>query len=223
MSDPTPTTVGALRDPAAPAAETSAAVPPASAPTSAAPTSAAPTPTASEPAPPRKPGFIRKSMVIILAVVVLGFALSFPFVIEPWIVNQAKAALDAQGLELAPESKLSVSIFFTSSLPPFHLEPYFIFLNLPSSHPLTSPYLLSSLLSLSIVTLSLLSFPLSLCIFTISIPSPSLPLHFSSNLFLSVTQSLLSSPQCLGAKIGENVCLYPNGGDPMMTEPVRTC
>lgn len=23
----------------------------------------------------------------------------------------------------------------------------------------------------------------------------------------------------LGATIGENVCLYPNGGDPMMTEP----
>jgi hypothetical protein len=25
--------------------------------------------------------------------------------------------------------------------------------------------------------------------------------------------------QCLGATIGKNVCLYPNGGDPMMTEP----
>ena len=25
--------------------------------------------------------------------------------------------------------------------------------------------------------------------------------------------------QLLGAKIGTNVCLYPNGGDPMMTEP----
>lgn len=23
----------------------------------------------------------------------------------------------------------------------------------------------------------------------------------------------------LGANIGKNVCLYPNGGDPMMTEP----
>jgi hypothetical protein len=23
----------------------------------------------------------------------------------------------------------------------------------------------------------------------------------------------------MGARIGENVCLYPNGGDPMMTEP----
>ena len=23
----------------------------------------------------------------------------------------------------------------------------------------------------------------------------------------------------LGAKIGKKVCLYPNGGDPMMTEP----
>jgi hypothetical protein len=44
-------------------------------------------------------------------VVALAFALSFPFVIEPWVVNQAKAALSAQGLELAPESKLSVSIF----------------------------------------------------------------------------------------------------------------
>lgn len=62
-------------------------------------------------APPRKPGIIRKSMVIILAVVTLAFVLSFPFVIEPWIVNQAKSALAAQGLELAPESKLSVSIF----------------------------------------------------------------------------------------------------------------
>ena len=25
--------------------------------------------------------------------------------------------------------------------------------------------------------------------------------------------------QLLGATIGRNVCLYPNGGDPMMTEP----
>jgi acetyltransferase-like isoleucine patch superfamily enzyme len=25
--------------------------------------------------------------------------------------------------------------------------------------------------------------------------------------------------RCLGANIGKNVCLYPNGGDPMMTEP----
>lgn len=74
-------------------------------------TPAAPAADTAPAAPPRKPGVIRKSMVIILAVVVLGFVLSFPFVIEPWVVNQAKAALDAQGLELAPESKLSVSIF----------------------------------------------------------------------------------------------------------------
>ena len=25
--------------------------------------------------------------------------------------------------------------------------------------------------------------------------------------------------RALGASIGDNVCLYPNGGDPMMTEP----
>ena len=25
--------------------------------------------------------------------------------------------------------------------------------------------------------------------------------------------------RALGANIGNNVCLYPNGGDPMMTEP----
>ena len=49
--------------------------------------------------------------------------------------------------------------------------------------------------------------------------------HFTSFLISSspITPPLISSPQCLGAKIGENVCLYPNGGDPMMTEPVRTC
>lgn len=80
---------------------------PAAAPPAAVPAGAS----ADEAKSPRKPGFIRKSAVIILAVVVLGFALSFPFVIEPWVVGQAKAALDAQGLELAPGSELSVSIF----------------------------------------------------------------------------------------------------------------
>ena len=81
-------------------------------PTSGAPAeSVTPPVTATEATPPRKPAIIRKSALIILAVVVLAFVLSFPFVIEPWVVNQAKAALTAQGLELAPESKLSVSIF----------------------------------------------------------------------------------------------------------------
>ena len=101
MSDPTPTTIGALPEsdpPPAPASTApSVAVPPTSA--------------VDEAKPPRKPGVIRTSAVIILAVVVLAFVLSFPFVVEPWVINQAKTALTAQGLELSPDSKLSVSIF----------------------------------------------------------------------------------------------------------------
>ena len=36
---------------------------------------------------------------------------------------------------------------------------------------------------------------------------------------LNGSQYLVWYFKLLGCSIGENVCLYPNGGDPMMTEP----
>lgn len=76
--------------------------------------SAAPTASAAADAtakPVKPPGLIRKSVVIILLVLVaLGIA-SFPFVVEPWIVGKVRSSLIAQGLELSPDSTLAVSVF----------------------------------------------------------------------------------------------------------------
>jgi hypothetical protein len=70
-------------------------------------------------------------------------------------------------------------------------------------------------------------------LFSSLLPSLSLlPTHRFQLSSLHLVTSLCNTPpplfhslspiQCLGATIGRNVCLYPNGGDPMMTEPVRT-
>jgi hypothetical protein len=48
--------------------------------------------------------------VIFLVLAALIGALSFPFLIEPWIVGQVRSSLAAQGLELAPGAELSVSV-----------------------------------------------------------------------------------------------------------------
>jgi hypothetical protein len=70
------------------------------------------TPAAAVPAAPvKRPGLIRRSAVIVLAVVILLFVLAFPFVVTPWVIAKVKGVLAGQGLELTPESKLSVSIF----------------------------------------------------------------------------------------------------------------
>lgn len=71
----------------------------------------APAPAAEPTAPAKAPGVLRKSAVIFLVLfAVVGVAL-FPLVVEPWIVSKVKSTLAGQGLELAPDSELSVSLF----------------------------------------------------------------------------------------------------------------
>lgn len=79
---------------------------------------AAPLPDSTVPAAPvatavpaKRPGLIRRSAVIVLVVVILLFILAFPFVVSPWIIAKVKVVLASQGLELTPESTLSVSVF----------------------------------------------------------------------------------------------------------------
>jgi hypothetical protein len=62
-------------------------------------------------APAKRPGPIRTSAVIVLLVAMAVMLALVPLVLEPWIVGQITAALARQGLELAPGSKLSVSVF----------------------------------------------------------------------------------------------------------------
>jgi hypothetical protein len=64
-----------------------------------------------EPNTARPPGFIRRSAVIFLVLIALVGAALFPLVVEPWIVSKVKSTLAGQGLELTPESRLSVSLF----------------------------------------------------------------------------------------------------------------
>lgn len=63
------------------------------------------------PAPAKRPGLIRTSAVLLLLLLVLGVVGSFPFVIEPWIVNQIRSAVKNAGLELSPDTVIDVSLF----------------------------------------------------------------------------------------------------------------
>lgn len=68
-------------------------------------------PAAEPTAPPKAPGFIRKSAVIFLVLFALIGVALFPLVVEPWIVGKVRSTLAAQGMELSPDSELSVSLF----------------------------------------------------------------------------------------------------------------
>lgn len=71
----------------------------------------APAPAAEPAAPAKAPGVLRKSAVIFLVLFALVGVALFPLVVEPWIVAKVKSTLAAQGMELTPESELSVSVF----------------------------------------------------------------------------------------------------------------
>lgn len=62
-------------------------------------------------APAKAPSVIRKSAVIALIIMALIGVLIFPLVVEPWIVGKVKTTLASQGMELAEDSELSVSMF----------------------------------------------------------------------------------------------------------------
>ena len=59
----------------------------------------------------KKPGLLRKSAFIILAVGILLFLLILPFWADRWAFNTITAALASRGLVLMPGSELSVSVF----------------------------------------------------------------------------------------------------------------
>lgn len=83
---------------------------PAAAPGDPIPAAAPETPSPAVP-PVRKPGVLRRSAFIILAVVILLFAVILPFWADSWVRSTILTALDDRGLELAPDSELSVSVF----------------------------------------------------------------------------------------------------------------
>jgi hypothetical protein len=62
-------------------------------------------------APVKKPGFIRKSAVIVLLGLALLVLVVAPFVANAMAMSQIKGLLAGRGLELTPESRLSVSVF----------------------------------------------------------------------------------------------------------------
>ncbi len=83
-----------MSDPLPPAAPESVVVPP------------------NQPAKPAKrPGPIRTTAVILLLVLSALLVLSFPFVIEPWVIGQVRTQLRAQGMTLSDDSKLDLSLF----------------------------------------------------------------------------------------------------------------
>jgi hypothetical protein len=59
----------------------------------------------------KPPSILRKSAIILLLLVVVVFIAAFPLVIEPWLISSFKDALKARGMELAPQSKLGISVF----------------------------------------------------------------------------------------------------------------
>ena len=88
---------------------------------------------------------------------------------------------------------LITSFYISPILHNFFLPTFLLFIPLL---PCLRIHSLAPILQLSIILSLLIRF----CLFSCTVPLPI---------------------QCLGATIGRNVCLYPNGGDPMMTEPVR--
>ncbi|MBA2481762.1 MAG: hypothetical protein H0V44_13950 [Planctomycetes bacterium] len=68
------------------------------------------TPPADAVPPAKKPGFIRWKLLIVLVVLVAVALLTVPFVLDPMIKGKLATALAARGLELAPASKLHVSL-----------------------------------------------------------------------------------------------------------------
>jgi hypothetical protein len=71
----------------------------------------APAPAAEPTAPARSPGVLRRSAVVFLVLFALVGVALFPLVVEPWIVSKVRSTLAAQGMELSPDSELSVSLF----------------------------------------------------------------------------------------------------------------
>lgn len=69
--------------------------------------------------PVKKPGMFRRSAFIICAVVILAFVVILPWWLDRRVLGAITSALHDRGLELTPESRLSVSVFGLS----LHGEP----------------------------------------------------------------------------------------------------
>jgi len=61
--------------------------------------------------PKKKPGVIRWGGVITILVLVALVVLAIPLGLEPWLVKKVKDVLRSQGLELAPQTTLGISLF----------------------------------------------------------------------------------------------------------------
>jgi hypothetical protein len=59
----------------------------------------------------RKPGLLRKSAIILILVLIALVILAFPLAIEPWLVKQVRTSLKNNGMELAEDSTLDISVF----------------------------------------------------------------------------------------------------------------
>ena len=61
-------------------------------------------------APPKKPGLLRPAALWLLPLTVVVLIALVPLVIEPWLAGKVRSAAGLAGLEIAPETEITVSL-----------------------------------------------------------------------------------------------------------------